>query len=135
MTTLFHDIKQDGNSKDELTKHRIHHTLFDEFRYADDTIIFSENTNTLHRYIRSIEEKGAMVGLTLNKSECEALNTGGELKIFFETGNAVTPVSYTKHLGCMLNDSANVQIKITKNNSEVFETYKKLDPCCKNRSI
>ena len=73
-----------------------------------------------------------MFGLLLNTLKCEAFSTEGHLNIHSETGKAVKPISEPKYLGFMLNDSATVQRQINKRISEVFETYKKLDPYWNN---
>ena len=51
MTVMFHDIHQDETLREELDKDKILGTIFDEVRYADDTIIYSRNSeNTFNKY-------------------------------------------------------------------------------------
>ena len=135
MTVLFHDIKKNKELRDQLIKNRINETLYDEILYADDTILFSEDTNTLQSFLWEVEKEGRRYGLKLNKGKCEALNTEGSEEIKFGNGKTVKRVTESSYLGCRLNDKANIQRELNKRLADVYRTYKRLDPYWKNLSI
>ena len=64
MTVMFEDVNY--RIEEELKKHRVPGTIFDEFTYADDTICFSTDTKTINTFIQEIEEEGVRYGLKLS---------------------------------------------------------------------
>ena len=66
MTAIMHDVREDQQLDEELHEDRPPNQDFDEVLYADDTIIFSTNTETLQKYLHKIEEVSAEYGLNLN---------------------------------------------------------------------
>ena len=66
MTAIFHDAKQDTKLKEDLENNRPPKIEIDEVLYADDTILFSTNTEILEDYFHIIETAAAKYGLKLN---------------------------------------------------------------------
>ena len=84
MTVMFSDI-HDGDQQN-LLKHRIMGTNYDEVLYADDTICVSTDTRAMNKFLASIEEEGAKYGMRLNKGKCEMLNVGRTSNVHFRDG-------------------------------------------------
>ena len=55
MTALFEDVHAKLNM-DTVAKHRRPGAAYDDIRFADDTICISEDTKTMNKLIKSIEE-------------------------------------------------------------------------------
>ena len=68
MTAIFHDVREDQELDESLFEHRPPGHDFDEVLYADDTIIFSTQSETLQKYVRAIEQTALRYGLKLNKN-------------------------------------------------------------------
>lgn len=102
MTTLFHDIHE-GDTQN-LSKHRIQGTTYDEILYADDTICASTDVRAMNKFIKSIEIDGERYGLKLNKKKCESMHTGNNnVNIHFMDGTQVKRKQEVTYLGCELN--------------------------------
>ena len=94
--------------------------------YADDTIIFSENSKAFERLLHAIEREGDKYGMTLNKTKCEAICMGGKDRIAFRDGDRVPPHREVKYLGCMLNDKGDPVREINKRTADCYVTWKRL---------
>jgi hypothetical protein len=87
MTVMFDDIHKDD--KQNLIKHRMQGTNYDEVLYADDTICVSTNTMALNKLLASIEEEANKYGLTLNKTKCEVMYNSTKANVHFRDGTEV----------------------------------------------
>ena len=105
MTVMFNDIHQDD--KQNLIKHRIQGTNYDEVLYADDTICVSTNTMALNKLLASIEEEANKYGLTLNKTKCEVMYNSTKANVHFRDGTEVPMKKEVKYLGCNINVEGN----------------------------
>ena len=74
-----HDVREDQELDEELHEHRPPNHDFDEVLYADDTIIFSTDAETLQSYLHVIETTASKYGLTLNKKKCETINANPQI--------------------------------------------------------
>ena len=52
MTVMFHDIHADGKHQEDMEEDRILGAVLDEVLYADDTIIHSQNLETLGKLMK-----------------------------------------------------------------------------------
>ena len=75
MTVMLHDIHKAEEIEDELEENRILKATFDEILYADDTIIFSTDADTVETHLHEFEKHAENYGLTLNPKKCETINT------------------------------------------------------------
>jgi hypothetical protein len=125
MTVMFHDIHE--GDKQNLTKHRIQSTNYDEVLYADDTICISTDTRALNKLLADIETEGLKYGLRLNKTKCEVMGNKPRLNIHFKDGTLVTRREEVKYLGCHLNQACNTTREISTKISTCMVTLKKLD--------
>ena len=71
MTTLFHDVHSDENLQKLLKKDEVIGTIFHEILYADDTIIYSRNNETLSKLLAKIQTEGERYGLKLNQKNAK----------------------------------------------------------------
>ena len=58
MSVLFSDVKRNVDIKRKLEENRVPGASFDEVLYADDTILVSTDTRTIHLFLKEIEEQG-----------------------------------------------------------------------------
>ena len=70
---MFHDIHLDKELEEELEENQVIGTMIHELLYADDTIIYSRNPQTLTKLLQKIQKEGAKYGLKLNEDKCEAI--------------------------------------------------------------
>ena len=125
MSVMFHDIHE--GDKQNLTRHRVLGTNYDEIVYADDTICISEDTRAMNKFLASIEQEGAKYCMKLNKSKCELVNTEKKANVHFANGDKVKPQEEVKYLGCHLNQSGDVTREIKQRIANCMTTLKQLD--------
>ena len=70
---MFKDIHEGEGEEDQ--ERRIGGLTSDEVLYADDTIVFSTDNNTLEKSLHKIEECAKPYGLKLNHAKCELICT------------------------------------------------------------
>ena len=127
MTTLFHDVKDKRLLASQLAGDRIIGAMFDEVLYADDTIVFSEDTAILGKLVRKIEKEGDKYGLKLNKTKCELVNLNRKQRIRFQDGTLIPLTKESKYLGCMINDKGDPKREVNKRIGECFSCWKRLE--------
>ena len=123
MTVMFHDVHEADTIQVALK--RIPGADFDEVLYADDTIIMSTDTKVINKTLAKIESEGAKVGLKLNRGKCEVMYTGRSADVHFADGTKVTRKTEVRYLGCMLNDKADVEKKVSARIAACMTTLKK----------
>ena len=58
MTVMFHDIHKDEELEEELAENQVIGAMIHELLYADDTIIYSRNPETLTKLLQKIQKEG-----------------------------------------------------------------------------
>ena len=91
MTVMFHDIKQDKELQEELDRHKILGTLFDELLYADDTMLIGSNKKSVEALLHAVENQSNRYSMNLNKGKCETLAINYKGKLHFKNGESKTP--------------------------------------------
>ena len=81
MTVIFHDVHAEGNLQSELEQDRPIGYSVDEVLYADDTVLFSTDEETLEKYLHKIQTIGKKYGLNLNMDKCENLNLMNHIRL------------------------------------------------------
>ena len=125
MTVMFHDIHQDEHQRENLEKDKILGTIFDEVLYADDTIIYSRNPETLQTLLRKMRKEDEKCGMELNKGKCELMEIRGKGTVKFVNGTEVQQKTESKYLGCRINEKGDVSKEVNQRISECFLTWKK----------
>ena len=69
MSVLFSDVKRNVDIKRKLEENRVPGANFDEVLYADDTILVSTDTKTIHLFLKEIDEQGEKIELKLNRGK------------------------------------------------------------------
>ena len=57
MTVMFNDIQMEVDR--DITKHLVNGTTFAEVLYADDTMLVTQDTKSMHRILHAIEKESA----------------------------------------------------------------------------
>ena len=134
MTAFFTDTKTE--MQETLRTHRVQGAEFDEVLFADDTILVSEDRQTLEAYLHKIEEVSGWYGMRLNRTKCEAITVNAKNDddniIRFKNGTRVPQHNLVKYLGCMINDKGDPRKEVSKRISECMVILQKLDPCWKH---
>ena len=125
MTAMFEDIHARINVN--LEQNRIPGAEFDEVTYADDTIVFSTNTQTINRFIKEIEEEGFRYGLKLNRNKCELIATRQNANVHFKDNIKVPKVRIATYLGCNIGVKTSNREELSKRFANTMVTMKKLD--------
>jgi hypothetical protein len=126
MTVMFTDIHE--GDRQNLIRHRIVGTTYDEVLYADDTICISEDTRAMNKLIASIETEGSKYGLKLNKTKCELVVTGKTTpNVHFQNKDRIKQLEEVKYLGCYINPKNDTQKEIKHKIATCMGTLKKLD--------
>eukprot|EP00975_Prorocentrum_lima_P035016 7359043-Prorocentrum_lima.AAC.1 len=113
---------------DSPPQHCVAHTSFQEIYFADDTICFSSDGDSLEDLLTKIEEVSARFGMELNKTKCELLRLGTAMStLHFGDGTPVPVVHEAKYLGCFLNDHTNARQELRQRTSACMTILKKLD--------
>ena len=117
---------------------------FDEVLYADDSIIFSEDDETLEKLLHGIEEVGANLGLRLNKKKSVLLLISRNIKhptvmkdavkanstvqrgVRYRNGDKVNEVKEVKYLGCRLNEKGDPQSEMNQRRLAVQLIWRKM---------
>lgn len=121
------DIRADQRFYRKLQIDRIIGAMYEQVLYADDTIIFSEDTATLGQFVQQIGDEGAKYGRTLNRSKNELLNLNQTRMLRFSDGTLVPLVNEAKYLGCMLNDKGDPKREVNKRISGTYLVWKRLE--------
>ena len=87
-------------------EHRVLGADLDEVLYADDTICISEDSRTMNKLIKRIEEEGEKYGMRLNYNKCELIKLGDIGTVRMRDGTRMKPVDEVKYLGCQLHNRA-----------------------------
>ena len=124
MTIMIMDVKREIQG--DPIKHRIPGAEFDEVMYADDTLCISEDTRTMNKFIKQIEDIGLIYGLKLNKRKCELLTTERDPNIHFQDGTKIQKKDTVKYLGCNINKEGNCREEIGKKIANAMATLQKL---------
>ena len=132
MTAIFHDIHNNTDLERKSECGRIAGTLLDEVLFADDTILYSENPNTLTEFVRQIEIESAKYGLKFNYRKCEHICINGNDNIYYINGGTVPRSGESKYLGCYLNERADPTQEINKRVADTYSTWANLTYTGKN---
>ena len=124
---MFHDIHLDENLNEKLEEDKILGTILHEILYADDTIIYSRNKETVEKLFRKIEEEGKRYGLKLNQNKCELLSIQGNGSVKYTDGTTVPRRNEAKYLGCIINPRGDIAREVNKRISECYVVWKRLE--------
>ena len=84
MTVGFYDINR------EVSKYTYNQTPLglksNELLFADDTLIVTKNTQSMHKSLHAIQRHSAYYGMELNYNKCIVLNLNRKHKIKFQNG-------------------------------------------------
>ena len=125
MTVLFHDIHFDPDLERELQEDKIIGVVLHEILYADDTIIYSRNSETLTKLLHKIQIEGRKYGLRLNENKCDLIQMNTEAPVFFLNGTEVKTTTEAKYLGCMMQKSGKPETEMKKRMADTYATWKK----------
>ena len=93
MTVIVADVQSNHKLASETSKNRPPGMDFDEVLYADDTIIFSTEAQTVEKLLQEIEKCAEPYGLKLNQGKCESICTDPKKKFKIKTRNKKRTIS------------------------------------------
>ena len=96
--------------------------------YADDTVIFSNDTRRLNQILASIEHIGKLYGLQLNKLKCMALQFHNQGNLHFTDGTPVPSTTSAKYLGTVQTTSCTISADLSQRIQNCYQTLSKLHP-------
>ena len=133
MTVMFRDIHLKHHK--DLSDSRIEQRTFNEFLYADDTLLISKNTRGMNKFLHAIEEESAYYGLRLNQAKCNILAMNGNNQVRFKDGTLVKHTDEATYLGGILTKSVDISTEISSRIASATATWKSLDlfweqACC-----
>ena len=126
MTCIDFDVRSKVSR--HVTNNRLPGLAFDIVYYADDTVLFSQDTRGLNELLKHTEQISKQYGLKLNRDKCVAVCMNGESNIHFEDGTLLEKKYETTYLGNELNKEVNIRHEITNKIQEVNRTWFKLSP-------
>ena len=121
MTCIDFDINR--RASNWVKNNRLPNLNYDMVYYADDTIIFSQNTRAVNEMLKHTENVSAQYGLNLNKDKCVAINMNNEGNIKFQNGAPLEQKYETKYLGNEINKEVNITHEINAKMHEVRKTW------------
>jgi len=124
MTCIDYDINR--RSSKWVKNNRLPNLNYDMVYYADDTILFSQNTRAVNELLKHTENVSSQFGLNLNKDKCVAINMNNEGNIKFQDGKSFEQKYETKYLGNELNKEVNITHEISAKMHDVRKTWFKL---------
>ena len=78
---------------------RGHDIKLTEILFADDTLLFAADGESMNRLLHTVEHVSGLFGLMLNRSKCVVVNLKKTLPIAFKNGERIKEVAQATCLG------------------------------------
>ena len=101
---------------------------FDMVYYADDTVVFSQDTRGINELLKWTEQVSSKYGLKLNKDKCVAVAMNSDGGIHFQNKEPLKKEYEAIYLGNEINKEVNIALEISNKLHEVRKTWFKLFP-------
>ena len=125
MTVMFKDIHM--NVDRDITNRLVNGTTFAEILYADDTMLVTQDTRSMHRILHAIEAESAYCGLELNKGKCNVIAMNGKNKIKFSDGSELKHESQVTYLGGTITKDVNINTEVMDRIASATNVWRSLD--------
>ena len=93
---------------------RGHDITFTEILFADDTLLFAADRESMNNLLHAVEHVSGLFGLLLNRGRCVVVNLKRICPIAFENGELVQEVAQATYLGVAIakNAKSDKEVKI-----------------------
>ena len=125
MTVLFHDVTFQHNIN--LLRYRPPGIGFDALLYADDTLCITEDTKTMNKFIKAIEEDSNRLGIKLNKEKCMLLTPNKTANVHYPDGTKVKTQDEVLYLGSYINKKNAPEPELRKRIAASMATLSRLN--------
>jgi hypothetical protein len=111
----------------QVVRERVPNLKTDGIYYADDTVLFSQDNNTLLEILHNIQVVTHSCGLALNQDKCQLIHMYSDGDLNFLNNDLVPVTDSTKYLGNNINNKFDVDKEIGIKLRECNYTWYKLD--------
>ena len=111
----------------DFEKFRGHDIQFTEIIFADDTILFAADGDSLNQLLHTVEHVSGLFGLRLNRNECVVVNFKRILPIDFEDGAEIKEAEHATYLGVTMSNDGDSDKEVHKRISDAKRAWYKLD--------
>ena len=87
---------------------------FTEILFADDTLLFAADGESMNRLLHTVEHVSGLFGLMLNRSKCVVVNLKVIFPIAFKNGELIKEVAQATYLGVAMSKDADSDKKVQK---------------------
>ena len=105
---------------------RGHDIKFTEILFADDTLLFAADGESMNRLLHTVEHVSGLFGLMLNRSKCVVGNLKKFLPIAFNNGELIKEVAQATYLGVALSKDADSDKEVQKRITDARWAWYKL---------
>ena len=123
MTVLCKDVHAELN----LSRGILHPLGYSELRYADDTVLITNNVNAMNRLLEKIEHHAAYYGLKFNQNKCVALTINTNARPQFANCQKVHFETSTIYLGANINKQDDSKLDMETRLGACFAMLNKLN--------
>lgn len=121
------DNKVKNSVSRNIVQNRIPNFPHDAIYYADDTILFSKDNQTLVELLHLFQFHSAEKGINLNKHKCEIINMNTDGAVEFLDGEQVIGVTKANYLGNLLFEKLDPAKELNKKFVECNITWQRLE--------
>ena len=123
MTRLCKDVHAELN----LSRGILHPLGYSELRYADDTVLITNNVNAMNRLVEKIEDHAAYYRLEFNQNKCVVLTINTNARPQFAICQKVHFTTSTIYLGANINKQDDSKLDMETRLGACFAMLNKLN--------